>query len=66
MSVPPSIPISWINEYVGTLLAVAERSGEGPMRDAVLLRGNIVMDMVDAWKEKHGARPVDVPETAAP
>jgi hypothetical protein len=45
-----AIPDAWIKQYVDQLLAVAERLPHGPMRDAVLLRIDHVLDLVKAWR----------------
>lgn len=48
-----AIPESFIKSYVDQLLWAAERLEPGRMRDAVLLRADIVMDLVKAWRGKN-------------
>lgn len=41
----------WIQTQCDTLMAVA-RGLDGPMRDATLMRVEIIMDFVDAWQKR--------------
>lgn len=51
MSVEPIDP-EWVKKYVDQLLECARKFNTGPMRDAMLLRADHVLDMVKAWKER--------------
>ena len=42
----------WIKKYVDQLLEGAQKLQAGPLRDALLLRADHVMDLVQAWKER--------------
>ncbi len=55
-SAPSRTPIDydWIADYCDRLLKVAEGLPEGPLRDAMLLRVQHVMDLVMAWNGREG------------
>lgn len=45
------IPQDWIKAQVDALLSAAERMPPGAFRDAILLRAEIMMDLVEAWRK---------------
>jgi hypothetical protein len=42
----------WVKTYLDQLLEVARKLPDGPMRNAVLLRAEYTMDLVQAWLER--------------
>ena len=57
MTKPPfdnsDIPQEWIKHYVDQLLDVATKLETGGMRDAVLLRVDNVLDLVQAYRRRN-------------
>lgn len=45
------IPIVWIQKYVDQVLESARKLDTGTFRDALLNRANVVMDLIQAWRE---------------
>lgn len=46
------IPQQWIKNYVDRLLTIVKELEPGRMRDAVLLRAEHAMDLVQAYRER--------------
>jgi hypothetical protein len=55
--IPNHIPEEWISNYVKTLLDMAGKLSPGTFQDAVTLRAEHALDLVDAWhnREKNDA-----------
>ena len=45
------IPQKWIRDYVDAFLRLAMELNPGSMRDAVTLRADHAMDLVESWRE---------------
>ncbi len=46
-----SIPEQWIKESIDTMLEIAAKFNDGPMRKAAMLRAEHAMDLVKAYRE---------------
>ena len=47
-----AIPEEWIGQYVDALLQGAMKLPDGKFRDAVALRAEHAMDLVEAWRKR--------------
>ena len=43
------IPVQWIRDSIDILLLSAEKLPEGIFRDAIMLRADHYMDLIDSW-----------------
>lgn len=52
-----SIPESFIRDYVDKLLEIAAAMQPSSFRDAIVLRADNLMDLVEAYRDRNKPRP---------